>query len=1056
MLKSFSDDRLKLMPGSQEIRRVFFEKGLEQYAQILGERQDDAAVKARMAYNYQELGLLRSEIGAVEEARQALRKAVDMRRQLAVTAKEDAASQAALGHALFQLGQFLWEQQQLKEVAAPVQESVDIFSRLHDRFPQEPAYKAALGRVLTRLASVKSEAGGEKTLRRALDLLRDAARALPNDADVLTDLARALNNLAGEIPAERVTDRLVLFEEACQTAGKALKLNPVHSVAQTIWAMAVKNRASTLAGAGRADEARRILQQAISDCKAFTGKNPAVIKGYLSQTLLQTDLAASFQRSGNYDQAKEVWEDIARVNEGLCQRDPQNPQYYIESIDAYLSTADIDRNTKREAEAAVIFDKIIKQAEPIMRRYPTSDDLLRRLIYTHWTRGELSLDVEQYDKAREVYQGGVDLFTRYAPSVASPGEVTHYNYFHCCRSLLQIARERKETEAAIALAMKLIVPIKPDTFTNGGYKQELIWEWINLSGLYEDTGNVKEAIRLRVQATEAAKTILGGDRKSNWYAYQMVFGGYQHLARLYRKDGDQRHEFEALRNHLKETDPYVHERDHSTLLAETADFTPQNLSRLRDEFAKFVNEGGMKRFTIPTDFGGVKCPFNVYVADSWEFLEDQFTWVEKVRGGKVPREVVDSFRRLYTIAKDNKVSYQDLCVYALGTDKGTKSGKTDNDNPIAPSGSATDVNVTLQELAAGRQGIQAGKGGPEAKRRLALKYIHLAEDEIAASNYFRAEYLLAEVRGYLGLDSFDRLQDPTNNDLYSYFQLVEGALLACTGKPEKGYTEVLCSMQTEPENVTPEFAVPNGNSEFAMGWICLKLKRPIESATCYHKAMELGHPFAAGWLYLVWQEHPETTQFLPEDLRKLLTRAKTSVTKHETGPAAFVRLLAEAQAQASRETALQAEKRRQERFTQFQELADLYHELADTYQTQNKRDQYRKALSKEFKARDWVMTLVPDNIESSQAAGEVAAKLAQSYVDTKEAEAAVEWLTKAANYGDVRVLVSARGLVREGYEPQGRSQEGRALSLSGVVLSWRVLLSGRPLRRRPARSEDNQ
>ena len=32
MLQSFSDDRLKMLPGSQQIRQVFFEKGLEQYA----------------------------------------------------------------------------------------------------------------------------------------------------------------------------------------------------------------------------------------------------------------------------------------------------------------------------------------------------------------------------------------------------------------------------------------------------------------------------------------------------------------------------------------------------------------------------------------------------------------------------------------------------------------------------------------------------------------------------------------------------------------------------------------------------------------------------------------------------------------------------------------------------------------------------------------------------------------------------------------------------------------------------------------------------------------
>jgi hypothetical protein len=79
---------------------------------------------------------------------------------------------------------------------------------------------------------------------------------------------------------------------------------------------------------------------------------------------------------------------------------------------------------------------------------------------------------------------------------------------------------------------------------------------------------------------------------------------------------------------------------------------------------------GMKRFTIPCDFGGEKFPFHIYVNSgkkSYERLCDQFRWLEEYRGGKVPVEVQDSFRRLHEIAVENNVNYMDLCVYALGT-----------------------------------------------------------------------------------------------------------------------------------------------------------------------------------------------------------------------------------------------------------------------------------------------------------------------------------------------------------------------------------------------------
>jgi tetratricopeptide (TPR) repeat protein len=87
----------------------------------------------------------------------------------------------------------------------------------------------------------------------------------------------------------------------------------------------------------------------------------------------------------------------------------------------------------------------------------------------------------------------------------------------------------------------------------------------------------------------------------------------------------------------------------------------------------------MKRFTIPADFNGVKAPFYIYVR-SWpaEYvsrfpgIDDQAKWLKEARGGILPPEVIDSFHKLQKIAQDNKVSFPELCEYALsdaGKDK---------------------------------------------------------------------------------------------------------------------------------------------------------------------------------------------------------------------------------------------------------------------------------------------------------------------------------------------------------------------------------------------------
>ena len=77
----------------------------------------------------------------------------------------------------------------------------------------------------------------------------------------------------------------------------------------------------------------------------------------------------------------------------------------------------------------------------------------------------------------------------------------------------------------------------------------------------------------------------------------------------------------------------------------------------------------MKRLTIPCQFGEIKAPFHVYIgqpAPGCHPLKYQTAWLRDERGGVVPPEVFDSFARLEVIAAENRVSFEDLCVYALG------------------------------------------------------------------------------------------------------------------------------------------------------------------------------------------------------------------------------------------------------------------------------------------------------------------------------------------------------------------------------------------------------
>lgn len=89
----------------------------------------------------------------------------------------------------------------------------------------------------------------------------------------------------------------------------------------------------------------------------------------------------------------------------------------------------------------------------------------------------------------------------------------------------------------------------------------------------------------------------------------------------------------------------------------------------------------MKKFTIPCDFGGKKAPFDVYIgepADGFHPLQFQSQWLSKERGGTIPSDVMESFDKLWKLAKENDVSFEELCVYALGRSDKEKDAESDS------------------------------------------------------------------------------------------------------------------------------------------------------------------------------------------------------------------------------------------------------------------------------------------------------------------------------------------------------------------------------------------
>lgn len=76
----------------------------------------------------------------------------------------------------------------------------------------------------------------------------------------------------------------------------------------------------------------------------------------------------------------------------------------------------------------------------------------------------------------------------------------------------------------------------------------------------------------------------------------------------------------------------------------------------------------MRKFTINCNFGKKKAPFDLYVgepASGCHPLKYQDAWLREFRGGMIPTSVMKSFEELYRVAKENDLSFEELCEYAV-------------------------------------------------------------------------------------------------------------------------------------------------------------------------------------------------------------------------------------------------------------------------------------------------------------------------------------------------------------------------------------------------------
>ena len=76
----------------------------------------------------------------------------------------------------------------------------------------------------------------------------------------------------------------------------------------------------------------------------------------------------------------------------------------------------------------------------------------------------------------------------------------------------------------------------------------------------------------------------------------------------------------------------------------------------------------IKQLTINCKFKTTSTPVTFYVGDPSDDnnpIHFQSKWLSEKKGGAIPQETIDSFAELQKIASQNRVSFQELCSFAI-------------------------------------------------------------------------------------------------------------------------------------------------------------------------------------------------------------------------------------------------------------------------------------------------------------------------------------------------------------------------------------------------------
>lgn len=673
---AISHDDLSVIPGLQELRLKFARQAVDRYQAFAANRPRDPEVRAGLAKARLSLGQVTGGIGALEEAIGEMQRAIALLQENVARAPS-LTNRTRLDQARVQLARFHVSSEEY-EAALPLAEAAiqDLTAVLQSQ-PNSVDAQYELGLALNARGNCRRNSGIEldnqkayEDYQKSRDVLLKVVEVHPRKADCYAGIAAAIHNMHFFPKAQKdYRQALSLLETSAGYDRQTLELTPSAPQAIMNNSIGLCNQAAIRMLMGEREAADRTYSEAERAARSVFENNPKVTQYQWNLAYALKSRAQYLSSVERFTESERLYEESCRILDELVTRANDRPQYAVSLMENRLALAEFYRGTragKKDEEAGRRgLQQAIDTGKRLCERFPKAVGVNYQLAQAYYRLGVLDQSAKRDEAAMEGFREAIKIcqdrigqagFQQY------PGYQAEFlGWIDGARYSADRLGKTDEILEWIATGERL----GTGCAVRSG-KQSLAGLLNTRGSIHQKAGRYQEAITAYKAGLEVARPAWE-EAKWHWYLLQAVAGAYLHLGELYQLTGNLTEEVRARQEWLRIWGGPLQSYNTVGLIDPDPAPSEEIAGKLREEMGK---KKGMKKFTVPCDFNGVKYPFDVYIMDvRWpkDPLEDQARWLEEERGGTIPEPVRESFRKLHKLAHDNNVSYQDLCVYALGT-----------------------------------------------------------------------------------------------------------------------------------------------------------------------------------------------------------------------------------------------------------------------------------------------------------------------------------------------------------------------------------------------------